>query len=245
MLGRIVAGAVVLLLAALAIAAPLALTEARVSRSTSESKSVEAHYSYIDTLSGDQIFVSVYGSENEQIIHNTTTGPANSQRAAANQGRANSPRNSPRANNPRRSFSSDWVSVYVDHFTGQPETSYFATGSASPEVLSVDSRLNSARLVASVDVYRWVFQDGIVFAEYAYTVDIDLEFSASGPLSKTRNNFRSHGQSPRTRFHSITTTSHRPATLSGAINADGRNLADGVLQFASIATYESKSRFQD
>jgi hypothetical protein len=244
MLGRIAAGAVVLLLAAVAIAVPLALTEARVSRSTSESMSVQAYYSYTDPLSGDQIFVSVLGSEHEQTIHNTATGPANSQRAAANRGRANSPRNSPRANNPR-SFSSNWVSIYIDHVAPQQETSYFATGSASPTVLSIDRTLTSARLVASVDVYRWVLQEGIEFSEFAYTVEIHLEFSASGPLSKTRDNFRSQAQSPRTRFHSITTTSHRPATVTGTISADGRNLADGVLQFAAIATYESKSLFQN
>jgi hypothetical protein len=237
---RLIIGAIVLVMAATAIGLPLALTEAGNSRSTSDSKSIEAHYWYTDPLSGDQTFVSVYGSEHQQTIHNTATGPANSQRATANRGRANSPRA-----NPRQSFSSDWVSVYIDHFTGQPETSYFATGSASPTVLSIDRRLDSATLVASVDVYRWVFQGGIVFSEFAYTVDIELEFAASGSLSKTRNNFRSHTQSPRTRYHSITTSSHRPATVTGIISADGRNLADGVLQFASIATYDSKSRFQN
>ena len=77
------------------------------------------------------------------------------------------------------------------------------------------------------------------------TVQVDLDFIATGPLVTSRDRFVDHIKSPRQRITFMTTESRRNAEATGLIVADGLNIAGNGSEYAQIATFSDKSSFQN
>ncbi len=246
MLYRILTGVAALLVAALAIALPIVLTEAGTSTSTSDGRTLNASFEYVDPSTGDEYYGNIYASLS--VYTQNTNDPGGG--GSGGSGRAKSGRagggNSQKPSGGGgggSTFISNDISLYIERYTAGGAV--YGDGYTNSGDIIIAGDLSSGRVRATVPFAFYTEAAGY----QETTVEVDLTFAATGALVTSRERYSSHVKSPRQSLSYMTTTSRRTASATGQfVVGDGFtgggdiDLGAGGAYYAEIATYESKSR---
>lgn len=232
MLKQLAAAAGVLVLTAAAVAIPMLIAEAGSSTTTSEGRTLNASFDYTDPATGDDLFIWINASEQTYTTRYQDGGGGGSNRPHG--GNSNRPHGGSQTNTYR------YLDIGIDRYDESGNGVSYSYGSESPSSLVISGDLSSGSVTGTVVVETWDDHGNYLGSE---EVDIDLEFTATGPLQTRRESYRSHTRSPRERWGYMTTTSGRVAEAMGSIMASGDNLATNGSWYAEIATFTRRSSY--
>jgi hypothetical protein len=239
MFRRLQTAAAVLVLAAAAVAVPILVIEAGSSTTTGDGRTLNASFEHRDAATGDNLTIWLYASEQTytQRYQDTGGGGGGSGRA---QGSSRAGGSSRPHDGGSQTYTSRYLDVFIDRYDAGWNPVSYSYGGVSPASLVISGDLSSGSVTGVLTVETWDPAGNYLGSE---TVDVDLDFTATGPLRTTRESYRSHVRSPRERSNYMTTTSRRAADAGGAIMFGGDNVAAGGSWYAEIATFASRSSY--
>jgi hypothetical protein len=123
--------------------------------------------------------------------------------------------------------------VFYSSYQGDEcaDTQSYSSGSGEAAEFDVDGRLSAAHVVASVPIWTQTYHQGVPAAEVQSTLELDLTWTATGPLSKSL--YTSTSRSPGVYNYSYKFNGQsRPAAVTGTLDLSGS------IQSASSATLQ-------